>query len=678
LSSIAKSFRSFTAVLVAALMVLVPINLSVASADQTTDIITVTWEGNTTPVEVTEGTAISLPSRITQVAVAVTPLVPGSQVDIEGATDLEVGRNELYITITHDDVVSLTKAFLDVAPHSAELASVTVNGEDVVFGNDPNVAWTVLTLPHGTDSIEVEVETVDPDATYEIEIVQFEDETQGCYLGNGCGSFGYAAIYVTAPDGTQNNKWVHVYVERSDNSSVQAVTVNGFLWDQDEDVVEVDAGEIEVLVDTENEFATTVITVAPTEGTVGGTATVNGSVITASGYITANIVVVAQDGTQADPLVLNLIASTDLEVYNGSNPADDTVRVGTFAKTSFEAVVNALKFDGKQTNRWLADGAYVTGATTSRLMLTVEDLTQEIRPVVYTAQEFLVGKKVEVGLGIIKKTPAPSILGKAAIGNTLKAIPKAWTQDVELSYEWFVNYEDSESEAVATGEEFVLAADALVPGDVVMLSVTGSLEGYSPVEMFSSKLTVMKGNLKITTKPEITADPGFVTGATLTLNPGELSAEAEPTVVWYRNGVVVADQTDVEYAVTPADFKSKLTAVITYTLEGYNTLTTKVNTPFIKAGLLEEVEAPTIEANAELTALTAVGGFSGDVAPSSIRYTWYRNGRAVLDAKSATYVLQAKDRGAKISLRVVANYSGYVSTSTVVDPEEGVYLVPKQ
>jgi hypothetical protein len=656
-------------------MVLVPINLSVASADQTTDIITVTWEGNTTPVEVTDGTAISLPSRITQVAVVVTPLVPGSQVDIEGATDLEVGRNELYITITHDDAVSLTKAFLDVAPHSAEVASITVNGEDVAIGVGTSIDF--INLPHGTTELDVEVETVDPEATYDIEI-SYDNLELSCQLPGLQCFMAYVNISVTAPDGQTSFRQVGVTVDKSDNSSVQTVTVNGFLWDQDEDVVEVDAGEIEVLVDTENEFARTVITVAPTEGTVGGTATVNGSVITASGYITANIVVFAQDGTAGDALVLNLIASTDLEVYNGSNPTDDTVRVGTYAKVSFDAVLNALQFDGRQTNRWLADGAYVTGATTSRLMLTPDDLALEIRPVVYTAQEFLVGKKVEVGLGIIKKTPAPSILGKAAIGNTLKAIPKAWTQDVELSYEWFVNYEDSESEAVATTEEFVLAADALAPGDTVMLSVTGSLEGYSPVEMYSSKMTVVKGNLKITTKPEIAAEPAFVTGATLTLNPGVTSVEAEVAVAWYRNGKLVADQTDVEYAVTPADFKSKLTAVITYTLDGYNTLTAKVSTPFIKAGVFEEIEAPTIEANLELTVLKAVGGFSGDVTPSSIKYTWYRNGRAVLDATTANYVLQAKDRGAKISLRVVANYRGYVSTSTVVDPEEGVYLVPKQ
>jgi len=652
--------------------------MSVASANQTADIITVTWEGNTTPVTVTEGSTVRLPSRTTQVAVVVTPASAGSIVDIEGATDLEVGKNELYVTITTDGVVSLTKSFLDVAPNSAELASVTVNGEDVVFGTDPNVAYVDLTLPHGTTSIEVELETVDPDATYDIEIFEHDEVANGCHPAQGCGYLGYAAIHVTAPDGTENRKWVQVYVARSDNSEVKAVTINGALWNQSEDAVEVDSGEVEVLVDTENEFARTVITATPTEGTVGGTAVVYGSVIMASGYITANIVVYAQDGTAGDPLVLNLIASTDLEVYNGSNPADDTVRVGTFAKTSFEAVVNALKFDGKQTNRWLADGAYVSGATTSRLMLTADDLAQEIRPVVYTATEFLVGKKVEVGLGIIKKTPTPSVLGKAAIGNTLKAIPKAWTQDVELSYKWFINYEDAESEAVATTEEFVIAADAAAPGDTVMLSVTGSLEGYTPVEVFSSKLIVVKGTLKLTSQAEITAETAFVTGATLTLKPGTPSVEVEPSIAWYRNGKLVANQTDAEYSVTPADFKSKLTAVITYALDGYNTLTAKVSTPFIKAGLLEDIEAPTIEANATLTALKAIGGYSGDVAPSSIKYTWYRNGRAVLDAKTANYVLQAKDLGAKISVRVVANYSGYAPTSTVVDPEEGVYLVPKK
>jgi hypothetical protein len=102
-----------------------------------------------------------------------------------------------------------------------------------------------------------------------------------------------------------------------------------------------------------------------------------------------------------------------------------------------------------------------------------------------------------------------------------------------------------------------------------------------------------------------------------------------------------------------------------------------VNTPFIKAGLLEEVEAPTIEPNSPLTSLKAVGGFSGDIAPSSIKYTWYRNGRAVLDAKTDTYVLQTKDIGAKITLRVIANYLGYLPTSAAVDPEEGFFLVPK-
>jgi hypothetical protein len=84
---------------------------------------------------------------------------------------------------------------------------------------------------------------------------------------------------------------------------------------------------------------------------------------------------------------------------------------------------------------------------------------------------------------------------------------------------------------------------------------------------------------------------------------------------------------------------------------------------------LEEVSAPTITAAGNV--LTAVDGFSTDATATSVQYTWYRNGRAITDAKSSTYTLKAKDvRGTKITVRVVGNYLGYVSTSVLSDIED--------
>jgi hypothetical protein len=675
LSSLKIRLNSLIAVIAATVLVVVPINFSAASAAPSNDVISVTWEGNTTPQFVTEGSVVNLPARTTQVTVEVIPEVSDSKVDIEGNKDLEVGTNELYVTVTTSELVTTTRIFLEVAGHSTDLASVVINEEDVTFG-ESGIAY--LRLPHGTTSLDIEAETVDPDATYDIEV--FYDNLDLSCLLQGLDCFlGYVNISVTAPDGQKSLKQVYVVVAKSDNYEVTDITVNGVIWDKSDEPVEVDAGEIEVLADTENEFAKTEITVVPTPGTVGGTATVNGSVITASGYVTASIVIVAQDGSKSDPFELNLVASTDLEVFNGSNPYDDTLRVGTYAKVGPQALAGKIKLGGKVSYRWLADGAYVSGQNTSRLLLTPEDREQEIRPVVSTDKEFLLGKKIEVGLGIIKKTPVPAILGKAAVGNTLKAISKVWQEDVELSYKWFVNYEDAESEAVATGEEFLLAGDVVAPGDTVMLAVTGSLDGYESVQMISSKATVILGTLKLVNKPALSADPGYVTGATLTLDPGKTSVDdAEASILWYRDGRLVPDATDAEYAITPADFKKKLTAVVTYSMDGYTTISAKVSTPTIKAGVLEEIDPPTIEADASLTRLTAIGGYSADIAPTQIKYVWYRNGRAVLDAKSQVYVIKAKDKGATITVRVVATYSGYLPTNTVVDPEDGAYLVPKQ
>jgi hypothetical protein len=761
LSSVNTSLRNLLAALVAAVLVLVPINLSAASAEQTSDIITVTWEGNTTPVEVTDQSVVALPQRTSMVSVSVTPLVPGSEVsyeggsnlqvgrnslvvtittnevptvttvfldvapavdvisvtwegnatpvvvtedsvvnlparttqvtvavttevegakvDIEGATDLEVGRNELFVTITSDDVVKLTRMFLDVAAHSAEVVSVNVNEETAAFDAEGKA---IVNLPHGNTELEVVVETVDPDATFEVEILdeKLDWAAPGCeFVSLDCGQ-ATVNITVTAPDGITSSKQIQVFVARSEIVETTSVAINGQVWDLSEELLEVDAGEIEISVDTENQFARTEITVAPTAGGVGGNATINGNIITASGYVTANIVVIAQDGTRGDALVLNLIASTDLGVYNGSNPSDDTLRVGTYAKVSSQAATEALKLGGRQFNRWLADGAFVENQLTNRLLLTPDDREAEIRPVVFTMNEFVVGKKLEVALGILKKTPTPAVLGKATVGNTLKAIPKVWTEGVEFSYKWYINYEGADSEAAGTEEDFVLAGDVVVPGDKVTLTVTGSLEGYGPTEVFSRELTVGTGTLKFKTKPELSTDKGYVTGGTITLATGETSAEADVVVAWYRNGVLVEGQTDVEYVLTPADFKSKLTAAISYTAEGYFVLRTKVNTPFIKAAVLEDIEAPVIEevkVDEVLTSLKAVGGYSADVPTTKISYVWYRNGRVVLDRKTETYELRIKDLGAKITVRVVASYLGYATTSSAVDPEEGFYLVPK-
>jgi hypothetical protein len=116
-----------------------------------------------------------------------------------------------------------------------------------------------------------------------------------------------------------------------------------------------------------------------------------------------------------------------------------------------------------------------------------------------------------------------------------------------------------------------------------------------------------------------------------------------------------------------------LSVKVTSAADDYDSASVTLKTPTIKAGTLEEVEAPTITRGA--TSLTAVGGFSADATATSVQYVWYRNGRIITDAKASTYTLRTKDvLGTVFSVRVIGKYLGFKSTSAIADPEEPFVL----
>jgi len=626
----------------------------------------VDFEGNNgDAIEVADGSNVTVPANTASVTVDVTAPVAGSTVEVEGNRDLELGVNQVYVVITYPDLHVVTTTFsVTVLPASTALSTFTVNEDDVVLTGTTGT----MTLDAGTTSVEVAVETVDENATYTIV------GDNGLVLGSNA-----LTVTLTTSDGQVVIYRVNLIVPASTNADFDAISINGFEY-KDEDLVEVNAGVVDIQVDTQESHATVAITGAVTANTVGGNVSISNGVITASGYVSVTVVVTAQDGvTKSDPVVINLLASTDLGVMNGSNPADDEIRVGTYAKVDSALAKANFAPSLRLTYKWTVDGTAVANANTSRLLLTADHMDAEVRPVVIAGAgsylKTIVGKTFVVGLGIIKKAPTPSVLGKLAIGQNLKAITKTWSQDVDLTYKWYINYEDATSEAAATTEEFLLKADDVTVGDTITLAVTGSLEGYETVQKLSAPLTVSAGVIKFTSKPTMSADPGYVTGGTITVVPGISNvADAEATFVWTRNGAVVTGATDAEYALTSADFNKKLAVTVTFAMDGYSSASMTLKTPTIKAGTLEDVDAPTITAAGNV--LTANAGFSTDAPTSSVAYIWYRNGRVIVDAKSMTYTLKLKDKGTTISVRVNGQYLGYKPTS-VKSEDDSAYLVPK-
>ena len=639
--------------------------------------IRVDFEGNTVdPIAVTEGQIVEVPAGTLEVALEV--LAPeDATVDIEGDKDLVTGLNDVYVVITDADLRTITTTFqVRVLPAGGTLTSFTVNEDEVILDGTTGA----VTLEAGTTSVDVAVEAVDSGATYVV------TGNSGLVLGANV-----LTVVLTTSDGATFTYTVTLTVPASDNAEFDAITINGALF-EDQDLVEVDAGVIDVQVDTQDSNAVVVITPsvstvtepaavegeAPTVVLLDGTTSKVAGVINASGYVTLDIVVTAQDGLVTESAQINLLASTDLGVFNGSSVTDDELRVGTYAKLDSTITRSQFETGAGLKYKWTVDGDAVPNATTTRFLLTPAHLEAEVRPVVTSLiggrTKTVIGKKLDVALGLIKKAPTPVVQGKSALGSTLKAISKSWSKDVELSYKWYVNYDAAEENTpVGTDETFVLGSDVAL-NDVITLGVSGSLEGYATLEKLSAPMTVTRGIIKFTTRPSFDEGSTFVTAGTVTVEPGATTnADAEFTYEWTHSGSATVIGTEAEYELTPADFNKKLSVKVTSAADDYDSASVTLKTPTIKAGTLEEVEAPTITRGA--TSLTAVGGFSADATATSVQYVWYRNGRIITDAKASTYTLRTKDAlGTVFSVRVIGKYLGFKSTSAIADPEEPFVL----
>jgi hypothetical protein len=618
----------------------------------------VTWEGAADPVSATPESTINVPGSVEAVDVTPTAPLSGWIAEAEVTTDLNFGNNTVYVTFTSEDNVETVVTFnVFVGPADLSLSTFSVNGEEV--------SLTGLTgrveLEAGTLAPDVEIETTDARSEFVI------NAPAALHTGHNA-----LQVVVTGADDRTATYTVDVYVIPSDNTEIAAISINGHLLAEDAEITEVAAGTISIEVDTAYDAATVEVTVAPTTGTFGGWATTANGVVTGSGYLTASIVVTAEDGTKGDAVLVNLVATKDLDVTSGSNPVTDTLRVGTYAKSTPATVAALFPTGAKVTYQWLADGEVVAGANTSRLLLVAEDLDRELRPVVSATvagvKKVYIGEALVVTKGIIALASVPGVNGKAQIGATLTAVPKKWAKDVELNYQWYVNGVPFDG---ATSETFTLAEDDVNQGEVVKVRVTGTLEGYEDLYKDSASFTVTPGVLKITEKPTISAADGYVTGSTISVEGGAVNyANADVDYQWYRNGVALVGETDSDYKTVAADVSKKLTVTVTYSAFNYSSVSITLKSATIKVGTLDAPDAANIGTNMAGSKLVAFGGYVDTATTSSIKYIWYRNGRAVLGQNTSQYTLTSKDAGAVITVRVTATYPGYMGTTTITTGDD--------
>jgi uncharacterized metal-binding protein len=623
--------------------------------------LSVDWEGNDAAVSTIADGVVAVLGSVESVEVTAGAPFDNWLVEVEGDKGLDFGNNTVTVTYTSPENVEIVKTFtVFVGDADLTLSTLSVGGEDV----DLTGLTGTVSLEDHPQSAAVEVETTDARATFQV------SGGNNLVVGNS----NRVTVVVTGADDKTATYTITVIVLPSDVTDIDALTINGDVVSPDAEITEVDAGVLDLSVDTADSNATAVVTVAPTADSFGGWATSSNGVFTGSGYLTVSVVVTAEDGTPADAVTYNLLATKDFDVTSGSNPVTDTLRVGTYAKSTPTTVASWFPTGTKLSYQWLLNGDLISSQSTSRLLLTVEHYGTDnsVRPVVSGmvagVKKTYVGQALDVSKGIIALASIPGLNGKPQLGNTLTAVPKKWSPDVVLAYQWYVNGQAFDG---ATTDSFVVSEANVNAGDSVKVAVIGTLEGYEDLTKFSAPVIVTPGVLRITQKPTISVDNGYVTGSTITATEGATNYdEATVTFQWYRNGVAIAGEQGAEYTTVAADVAKKLTVVVSYAAANYSSVAITLKTPTIKVGTLDAPEVATIGLSQPGTKLIAFGGYVTTETTSSVKYIWYRNGRAVLGQNSAQYTLTSKDAGAAISVRVTAIYPGYKATVTVTTGDD--------
>lgn len=180
---------------------------------------------------------------------------------------------------------------------------------------------------------------------------------------------------------------------------------------------------------------------------------------------------------------------------------------------------------------------------------------------------------------------------------------------------------------------------------------------------FSVTTKVLSTSAKSFTKTYAPAISGTAkVGKTLTAKVKAWSPSTGFKLQWLRSGKAIDKAIGKTYEVQAVDVGKKLTVDVTSTKSGYKATarTSKASKQVAKGTLT--VKKPKIEGTQKV-GMTLRAGTGKWTAGTVFTYQWLRGGKRVRGATSSTYVLMAKDKGKRISVKVSGSKDGYKSVT---------------
>jgi hypothetical protein len=273
---------------------------------------------------------------------------------------------------------------------------------------------------------------------------------------------------------------------------------------------------------------------------------------------------------------------------------------------------------------------------------------------------------VRVATQAFASAPTPTVSGVTKVGARLVADAGEWTPaPTSLWYQWF---RSGAPIAAANSSSYVLTeADA---GATITVAVTGSRSQFAAQTVTSAATApVAQGDLSA---PVPTVSGTEKVGSTLKVRAGEWTpAPVALSYEWLRDGTPIAGATAARYTLVAADKGASVAVRVTGERDGYATISATSVAQEVSPGTLS-LSKPKIAGSEKIGKKLTAKIRSGDESGVTLKYRWYRSGKAISGASASTYTLKGADEGKKITVKVTAKKDGYTKVGKTSKPTKKV------
>ncbi|MGV8886088.1 MAG: zinc-dependent metalloprotease family protein [Microbacteriaceae bacterium] len=311
----------------------------------------------------------------------------------------------------------------------------------------------------------------------------------------------------------------------------------------------------------------------------------------------------------------------------------------------------------KAVYQWYRAGVAIPKATAATYKLAVADFNKEVKVQVTVTRTAYTTKLLTsdpVNYSVVPSSAAPVIAGNVAIGQPLSIAPRTYTNGGVAAFQWL-----RAGVAIAGATNATYTPDAADKGKALSVRVVASTPGFL-VSTSTSAATQLIADNYLAGGDSITPVEIDAVGLVITtVATGVTDASATKSYQWYRSGVAIAKATGVSYTAVAADFGKLISVRVIHTKplhttvvkwsNGYNASISAVGKPVLsttsaKRGVPLTVSTPTFTAPSGATVV--------------VSYQWYRSGKAIAGATSATYKPVTADKAKVLTARVVGSVSG--------------------